>query len=96
MVISTSFSSAALAAPPSIDCRARSAPASRSSAFAATRSAAAAIPDALIDSQVIHGSPEECREKLQRYFDNGVDTVVIELVHGLADPMQAARDLAPR
>lgn len=60
------------------------------------KGAAAAIPDAMIDSLVVHGSGEECREKLQRYFENGVDTVVIELLDGVADPKQAVRELAPR
>ena len=60
------------------------------------RGAAAAIPEALLDSLVVHGSPEECREKIQRYIDNGADTVVLEMMSGVGDPMQAARDLAPR
>ena len=60
------------------------------------KGAAAAIPDAMIDSLIIHGSGEECREQLQRYVDNGVDTLVIELLHGVADPNQAVREIAPR
>jgi len=58
--------------------------------------AAEAIPDHFIDSLVAHGSMEEVREKVQRYVDNGVDTVVIDMVPGVVDAMEAARGLAPK
>ena len=60
------------------------------------KAAAAAIPDAFLDRLVVHGSTAECREKIQRYVDNRVDTVVIDMMPGVVDTMQAARALAPR
>ena len=60
------------------------------------KGAAAAIPDALIDELVIHGSPEQCREHIARYVENGIDTPVLALIPLGVDPRQAARDLAPR
>ena len=59
------------------------------------RGAAAAIPDEVVDALIIHGSPEQCREHIQRYFDSGVDTMLIDIV-GPVDAMQAARDIAPK
>ena len=38
------------------------------------RAALAAIPDEVVDDILIHGSPAECRAKIQAYFDNGVTT----------------------
>ena len=38
------------------------------------KAALAAIPDELVDQLVVHGSPEQCRATIQRYFDNGVTT----------------------
>ncbi len=38
------------------------------------KAALAAIPDSLVDELIVHGSPEQCRETIQRYFDNGVTT----------------------
>ena len=38
------------------------------------KAALAAIPDEVVDELVVHGSPEQCREHIQRYFDNGVTT----------------------
>ena len=38
------------------------------------KGALAAIPDALVDELIVHGSPAECRATIQRYFDNGVTT----------------------
>ena len=54
------------------------------------------IPDEVVDELFIHGSPEACREHLQRYVDNGVDTPALSVM-GFAgvDPLQALRDLAP-
>jgi probable F420-dependent oxidoreductase len=53
-----------------------------------------AIPDALVDDLIIHGSPEACREGVARYVEAGVDTPVLAVLH--ADDMRlAVRDLAP-
>ena len=60
------------------------------------KGAAAAVPDGVVDELVVHGPPERCREHLQRYVENGVDTPVIGLLPLGVDPRQATRDLAPR
>ena len=59
------------------------------------KGAAAAIPDEVVDDLIVHGPPEKCREHIQRYVENGVDTPVIGLLPLGVDPRQAARDLAP-
>lgn len=61
------------------------------------QAALAAIPDHVVDELIVHGSPEECRAHIQRYVDNGVSTPVVAVLPfpGI-DPVQAARDLAPR
>ena len=45
-------------------------------AWAAGDRAAAleAIPDEVVDELFVHGSPEQCRARIQQYFDNGVTT----------------------
>jgi probable F420-dependent oxidoreductase len=60
------------------------------------KGAAESIPDQVVDDLIVHGPPEKCREHIQRYVDNGVDTPVIGLLPLGVDPRQAARDLAPR
>jgi len=61
------------------------------------KGALAAIPDSLVDEIIVHGSPAECRAKIQQYFDNGVTTTSLAIL-GL-DPelnhWQAVRDLSP-
>jgi probable F420-dependent oxidoreductase len=60
------------------------------------RAALGAIPDEVVDELFIHGSPEACREHIQRYLDAGVDTPSISIM-GFAgiDVRQAIRDVAP-
>jgi probable F420-dependent oxidoreductase len=60
------------------------------------KAALAAIPDALVDELVVHGSPEQCRARIQQYFDNGVTTSSLALMP-LApfDHWEAVRALAP-
>jgi probable F420-dependent oxidoreductase len=60
------------------------------------RGAAAAIPDSVVDELIVWGSPEACREHIQRYVDNGVTTPALALMPFGIDPAQAVRDLAPR
>jgi hypothetical protein len=61
------------------------------------KAALAAIPDSLVDELIVHGSPEECREHVQRYVDAGVTTPALSIMRfGDVDPRQAIRDLAPR
>jgi probable F420-dependent oxidoreductase len=44
------------------------------------KGAATAIPDAVVDDLVIHGSPEQCRDQVQRYAEAGVRTPVIAML----------------
>jgi probable F420-dependent oxidoreductase len=60
------------------------------------RGAAAAIPDSVVDELIVWGPPEACREHIQRYIDNGVNTPALALLPFGIDPQQAVRDLAPR
>lgn len=61
------------------------------------QAALAAIPDEVVDQLIVHGSPEQCRQHIDRYVANGVTTPVLAVLPfpGI-DPVQAARDLAPR
>jgi probable F420-dependent oxidoreductase len=60
------------------------------------KGALAAIPDSVVDELVVHGTPEQCRVRIQRYFDNGVTTSSLALMP-LApfDHWEAVRALAP-
>jgi len=58
--------------------------------------ALAAIPESLVDELIVSGSPEQCREHIERYVANGVTTPALALLPFGADPRQAIRDLAPR
>ena len=53
------------------------------------------IPDSLVDQLIVHGTPAECREHIQRYVDNGVTTPALALLPFGVDARQAIRDLAP-
>ena len=61
------------------------------------KAALAAIPDDVVDSLIVHGSPAQCRATIQRYFDNGVTTSSLAIL--ALDPelnhWQAVRALAP-
>jgi probable F420-dependent oxidoreductase len=59
------------------------------------KGALAAIPDQVIDDLIVHGSPQECREKIQRYVDNGVTVPVLAVLPIGVELGQAVRDLAP-
>jgi probable F420-dependent oxidoreductase len=59
------------------------------------KAALAAIPDSVVDELIVHGSPEACREHVDRYFDNGVTTSSLAVMPFGVDPRQAARDLSP-
>ena len=60
------------------------------------KQAIAEIPDSLVDELVVHGSPAECRAKIQRYFDNGVTTSSLAVMPfpGI-DHWEAVRALSP-
>jgi probable F420-dependent oxidoreductase len=61
------------------------------------KGALAAIPDEVVDQLIVHGSPEACREHVQRYVDNGVTTPALAILpFPGVDQRQAIRDLAPR
>lgn len=61
------------------------------------KAALAAIPDEVVDDLVVHGSPADCRARIQRYFDSGVTTTSLALLP--LDPelshADAVRALAP-
>ena len=59
------------------------------------KGAVASIPDEVVDSLLVHGSPTECRAHVQRYVDSGVTTPALALMPFGCDPRQASRDLAP-
>jgi probable F420-dependent oxidoreductase len=60
------------------------------------KGALAAIPDQVVDELIVWGTPEACREHVQRYVDNGVTTPALALLPFGVDARQALRDLAPR
>ena len=56
-----------------------------------------AMPDSVVDDLIVHGTPEECRNHIDRYLDNGVTTAALMVMpFGGIDPNQAIMDLAPR
>lgn len=60
------------------------------------KGAAASIPDEVIDGFYLHGSPERVKEGIERYFEAGVDTVIVGMLERVVDPRDAARRIAPR
>lgn len=52
------------------------------------RTAAAAVPDEVVDALIVHGGPEQVRARLRRYAEAGVTTVLPAL---LPTPVLAAR-----
>jgi hypothetical protein len=46
----------------------------------------AAIPDAVLDRLLVRGSPPARRARVREYLDAGVDTVLLALQSGEADP----------
>lgn len=56
----------------------------------------AAIPDEVVDELVVHGGPDECREKVAAYREAGLTTPVIAVLPTGADPVAMVRALAPR
>ncbi len=54
-----------------------------------------AIPASLVDELIINGSPEACREHVQRYVEAGLHTPVLALLPSDADIKEASKALAP-
>jgi probable F420-dependent oxidoreductase len=59
------------------------------------KAATAAVPDEIVDSLCVHGSPGECRDQIAGYLGSGVTTPVLALLPLGLDPRAALRDLAP-
>jgi probable F420-dependent oxidoreductase len=59
------------------------------------KAALEAIPDSLVDELIVHGSPEACKEHIDRYFENGVTTAALAVMPFGIDQRQAVRDLSP-
>ena len=59
------------------------------------QAALAAIPEELVDTLIVHGTPEACREHIARYQENGVTTPALAILPFGLDQRQAIRDLAP-
>jgi alkanesulfonate monooxygenase SsuD/methylene tetrahydromethanopterin reductase-like flavin-dependent oxidoreductase (luciferase family) len=61
------------------------------------KAALAAIPDAVVDDLIVHGSPEQCRATIRRYFDNGVTTSSLAILplDPQIDHWEAIRALSP-
>jgi probable F420-dependent oxidoreductase len=55
----------------------------------------AAIPDAVVDDLIVHGSAEYCRERIAAYQENGLDTPAIALLPTGEDPLRLVRALGP-
>ena len=53
------------------------------------------IPDSVVDELVVHGAPEECREKIATYVENGVTTPVPAILPVGVAASDAIRMLAP-
>ncbi len=54
-----------------------------------------AIPDELVDTLVVHGAPQACKERIQAYVDEGVTTPVLALLPVGVDSATAVSVLAP-
>jgi alkanesulfonate monooxygenase SsuD/methylene tetrahydromethanopterin reductase-like flavin-dependent oxidoreductase (luciferase family) len=55
-----------------------------------------AIPDAVVDELIIHGSYDECREHVARYVDAGVQIPTLAIIPFGVDLRDAVEGLAPR
>jgi probable F420-dependent oxidoreductase len=58
--------------------------------------ATAGIPDELVDALIVHGTPGEIREHLERYAASGVTTPAPAFLAGPDDARRALREQAPR
>jgi probable F420-dependent oxidoreductase len=60
------------------------------------KAAVAAVPDEVVDSVCVHGSPQQCREGIESYVRNGVTTPVLAPLPIGLDPRDVLYSLAPR
>jgi probable F420-dependent oxidoreductase len=55
-----------------------------------------AVPDEVVDELLVHGTPEECRERVREYVDNGLDTPVLAVMPAEGvEIAEVVRSLAP-
>ena len=59
------------------------------------KAALEAIPASLVDELIINGPPEACREHVDRYVENGLDTPVLMVMPSDADMREVTKALAP-
>ena len=59
------------------------------------RAALAAIPDAVVDELVVHGSPAACADRLAAYVADGATGLALSVLGGPMDPIDALEALAP-
>ncbi len=59
------------------------------------KGAMAAVPDEIADGFYLSGTGDEVKARIDRYFEAGVDSVIIGLLEGAVDPREAARSIAP-
>jgi probable F420-dependent oxidoreductase len=59
------------------------------------KGANAAVPDDVVDALVVHGTPNECRARIQQYFDAGVTTTALFSLPGGPKSFETFRALAP-
>lgn len=57
--------------------------------------AMAAVPIDVIDDLVVHGTPADCRAKINQYVENGLDTPIIATLPTGTSLLETARALAP-
>ena len=57
------------------------------------KGANAAIPDHVVDDLVVHGSLDRCRERVQEYVEQGLDTPAIMVLPTGADQFDVVRAL---
>ena len=54
------------------------------------------IPDHLVDELIVNGTPDQCREHIQRYVEAGVTCPALAIMPLTGDDVrQSVRDLAP-
>ncbi|MBM7776227.1 putative F420-dependent oxidoreductase [Actinokineospora baliensis] len=56
----------------------------------------AAIPDSVVDELIVHGHPDECRERVASYVDAGVGVPILSVLPTGEDPAEVVRTLAPK